>query len=86
MSIVLTRIPSGVNVRAGAAAQPGLSQTIDMCVDREKYGFVQMRNKANQVFSGAQNANERQQCQDQLRDEEEDCKRAQKMLCAYSYG
>lgn len=85
LSMLMTRFPTGINenrVLADAARQPGLRETVTMCKNREQTGFAQIRARSN----AAQFASERVACQAQLTQEQTDCKTAQHLICAYSFG
>lgn len=69
-------------VLAEAGPQPGLRETVAMCNNREQTSFAQIRARSN----AAQFASERAACQAQLTQEQKDCKTAQHLICAFSFG
>jgi len=85
ISTLLTRFPPGIThdlVLAEAYPQPGLRETVTMCENREQVGFAQIQARS----WAAQFANERTACQAQLTQEQKDCKTAQHLICAFSFG
>jgi len=85
ISILMTRFPPGISpdlVLAEAYAQPGLRETVAMCKSRDEIGFPQITARSWQAAF----ANERAACQAQLTQEQKDCKTAQHLICAFSFG
>lgn len=85
MSTLMTRFPNGIDqnrVLAEANRQPGLHDTVTMCINREQAGFAQIRARSN----AAQFASERATCQVQLTQDQTDCKTAHQLVCAFSFG
>jgi len=83
IELLLNRFPTGVNVKGNTNAYAGLSNSIDMCVNRNDAGFIKIRIKANQVYAAGKARND---CLAQLTQDEETCKKVKSILCAYSYG
>jgi len=81
---ILSHFPTGVNVRANAGAQPGLTQTMDMCSKRQQVGMGPLRARAAQTYGFA--TPQYTKCIAQLKTDEEDCKKAVQILCQHSYG
>jgi len=85
ISMLMTRFPPGISpdlVLAEAYAQPGLRETVAMCKSRDEIGFPQITARSWQAAF----ANERAACQAQLTQEQKDCKTAQHLICAFSFG
>lgn len=86
LPLLMTRFPSGMTSNAVLAPagyyQPGLRETVAMCNSRDEVGFPKILARSWQ----AAYASDRQACQAQLTQEQKDCKAAQQIICAYSYG
>jgi hypothetical protein len=85
ISMLLTRFPPGMTkdqVLAQAYPQPGLRETVAMCINREQVGFTPITARA----WTAPFATDRTACLAQLTKEQDDCKTAQHLICAFSFG